>query len=160
MRILRYVAIIAVAGSAAACITRPGTLDTNLPPGAQWTATLTPENGSTLHGTVTFVRGTPATQTRAIFALAGAQANSVLPWHVHYGDCGSDHLIVGSAANYPPLVIGSTGSLTAAALLPLELSDGPKYVVHIHSSPVDMKTVACGPLVPDRAIASIATKSR
>ena len=159
MRIIRHVAILGLAG-AAACIARPSTLDSDLPPGAQWTATLAPEIGSTLRGTVTFVRGTPASQTRAVFSLAGGQPNAVMPWHVHFGVCGNDHRIVGSAANYPPIVIGSTGTLMAAAQLPIELSDDATYVVHIHNSPVDMRTAACGALVPNRAIASVTHRTR
>ena len=154
MRLAQYVAITALAGTAAACAVRPGVMDYALPQGAQWTATLKPENGGTLHGTVVFVRSYPATSTRVIFNLAGGAGGAVHPWHVHYGVCGDDHMIVGNPANFPPLALGSTGSLSAAAQLPVQLQENEKYVVHIHASAIDMKTIACGELVPDRAIAA------
>lgn len=154
MRLIRYVAIIALAGTGAACAVRPGVMDYALPQGAQWTATLKPENGGTLHGTVTFVRSYPETSTRAIFNLAGGAGGAIHPWHVHYGVCGNDHMIVGNPGNYPPLMLGSTGSLSASAQLPVQLHDGEKYVVHIHASAMDMRTIACGELVPDRAVAT------
>lgn len=155
MRSIRLVSPMALAVLLVACLARPGTLDRSLLPGAQWTVTLPPSNGNTLHGTVTFVRTEPASQTRAIFSLSDGPANGVLPWHVHYGACGNDHLIVGKPANYPPLVLGSAGNLTAVAQLPIELADGVEYDVHIHASPVEMqRTIACGSLVPSRTIAS------
>jgi hypothetical protein len=154
MRSIRYVAIIALAGTAAACAVRPGVMDYALPQGAQWTATLVPTNGGTLHGTVKFVRSYPETSTRVLFNLAGGSGGAVHPWHVHYGVCGDDHMIVGNPANFPPFVLGSTGSLTAAVQLPVQLDDKEKYVVHIHASAMDMTTIACGELVPDRAIAT------
>ena len=145
---------LALVMSATACVTRPGTLDYALAPGAQWTVTIPAKSANTIHGTVTFVRTEPRTQTRAIFSLYGGTPNAVLPWHVHYGVCGDDQLIVGRPSNYPPLVLSSNGNLTAAAQLPVELVDRTSYVVHIHASAVDMANViACGALVPERALA-------
>ena len=154
MSFSRYVTLIALTSVAGACVMRPGEFDSNLPPGAQWTAVLAPTNGGTLHGSVTFVRTSPQTWTRVIFNLADGTGGAVHPWHVHYGVCGDDHRIVSNPSKYPPLVLGSTGRLTGSAQLPIHLLDGEKYVVHIHASATDMRTVACGPLVPDRAIAS------
>lgn len=154
MRLSRYVTILALTGAAGACVARPGMLDYALPQGAQWTAALTPTDGGTLHGTVTFVRSSPEASTRVIFNLSEGVGGAVHPWHVHYGVCGDDHLIVGNPARYPLLALGSTGSLTAVAALPVQLLDNEKYVVHIHASAIDMRTIACGPLVPDRAVAS------
>lgn len=160
MRLIRYVALAALASIAGACVARPGMLDYALTPGAQWTATLVPTAGGTLHGSVTFVRSPSETWTRVIFNLSDGKGGAVHPWHVHYGVCGDDHLIVGNPAKYPPLNLGSTGSLTAAAALPVQLQDNERYVIHIHESPMDMRTIACGALVPDRAIASTTTMTR
>ena len=153
MRAHHMIAGIALTGAITSCIARPGTLDRALAPGAQWIVTLTPTTTSDLHGTVTFVRTDPPTQTRAIFSLAGGTPNAVLPWHVHYGVCGNDQLIVGKPGNYPLLVFGSTGSLTAAAQLPVELVNDTRYVLHVHTSAVDKSTLACGSLVAEKAIA-------
>lgn len=103
---------------------------------------------------LTLVRSYPETSTRVIFNLAGGSGGAVHPWHVHYGVCGNDHMIVGNPANFPPLALGSTGSLTAAAQLAVHLETNEKYVVHIHATAMDMTTIACGELVPDRTVAS------
>jgi len=154
MRTSRVLVGAALAMSAAACVSRPGVLDFALAPGAQWTVAIPATSTNSLHGTVTFVRTEPRSETRAIFSLYGGTPNAVLPWHVHYGVCGDDQLIVGRASNYPPLVLSSNGNLAAAAQLPVELVDRTSYVIHIHASAVDMKNViACGALVPERAIA-------
>lgn len=160
MRLLRYVSLAAVVPVAVACVVRPGVPDYALAPGAQWTATMQPTNGGTLHGTVTFVRTSSEPSTRVIFNLSDGVGGSVHPWHVHYGVCGDDHLIVGDPGKYPPLILGSTGSLTGAAQLPVRLLDNERYVVHIHASPMDMRTIACGALVTDRAVATAAPTSR
>jgi len=159
MRPLRYVTFVALTMMVGACV-RPGVMDYALPQGAQWTATLTPSDGGTLHGTVIFIRTSPETWTRAVFNLSDGTGSAVHPWHIHYGVCGDDHKIVENAAKYPPLALGSTGSLTASAQLPVHLLDNENYTVHIHASAVDMRTIACGALVPDRAIASVASRTR
>jgi hypothetical protein len=154
MRSSRVLVGLALAATLGACVSRPGTLDFALAPGAQWTVTIPATSTNTLHGTVTFVRTEPRTQTRAIFALYGGTPNAVLPWHVHYGVCGDDQLIVGRPSNYPPLVLGGNGNLAATAQLPVELVDRTNYVIHIHASAVDMRNVvACGALAPERAVA-------
>jgi hypothetical protein len=161
MRNFRILIAVALASIATGCVYRAGTPDTNLAPGAQWTATVVPTTLSAIHGTVTFVRTDPQTQTRVIFALSDGIANSVLPWHVHYGVCGNDQLIVGTPSNYPPLVIDQSGQLRAVALLPVELTTKSTYVVHLHASPTEMHTVvACAPLVPQGAESRVAGTTR
>jgi hypothetical protein len=147
--------------AATACVARPGTLDRSLVPGAQWNAVLDPGVGNSLRGSITFVRLDPPGQTRAIISLAGGAPGAILPWHVHYGRCGDDGVIVGSPGSYPPLVLGTTGSLDAVAQLPIELADRTPYFLHVHASPSDMKTVAgCAALVPDRGIAAVTNVPR
>ena len=161
MRNFRILTAVALASIAAGCAVRPGTPDSQLAPGAQWTATVVPTTVSAIHGTVTFIRTEPQTQTRVIFALSDGIANTVLPWHVHYGVCGNDKLIVGTPSNYPPLVIDQTGKLRAVALLPVELTTKSTYVVHLHASPTEMHTViACAPLVPQGAQSRVANSTR
>lgn len=161
MRNSRILTAVALASIAAGCAVRPGTPDSQLAPGAQWTATVVPTTVSAIHGTVTFIRTEPQTQTRVIFALSDGIANTVLPWHVHYGVCGNDQLIVGTPSNYPPLVIDQTGKLRAVALLPVELTTKSTYVVHLHASPTEMHTViACAPLVPQGAESRVANSTR
>lgn len=147
MRIIRLVTGAALA-VAAGCAIRPGTEDNSLAPGAEWTATIVPTTVSAIHGTITFVRTDPPNQTRVIFSLVDGTANAVRPWHVHFGVCGNDDIIVGKPSIYPPLVMSGSGSLNAVAQLPVELDPRTQYVVHLHDSPTAMKTViACAPLV-------------
>ena len=161
MRNVRILTAVALASLAAGCVYRPGTPDNSLASGAQWVATVVPTTVSAIHGTVTFIRTEPVNQTRVIFALADGQANSVLPWHVHYGVCGNDQLIVGAPANYPPLIIDERGKLRAVALLPVELTTQSTYVVHLPASPTEMKTVvACAVLVPQATAPQVAGATR
>lgn len=158
MRSIRIVTAVALASLTAGCVYRGGTTDTKLAQGAQWTATFVPTTVSAVRGTVTFIRTDPPTQTRVIFDLKDGTSNSVMPWHVHYGVCGNDKEIVGEPGNYPPLVIDGGGGLRAVALLPVELTTKSTYVLHLHASPTDMKTViACAVLIPERAGARVAT---
>lgn len=161
MRNARILFAVALASIAGGCVYRAGTPDTNLAPGAQWTATIVPTTVSAIHGTVTFIRTEPPTQTRVIFALSDGTTNAVLPWHVHYGVCGNDKLIVGAPSNYPPLVIDQAGRLRAVALLPVELTPKSTYVIHLHESPTQMHSViACAVLVPQGAEARVAGTNR
>lgn len=148
MRTIRFVTGAALAAIAAGCAIRPGTEDSSLAPGTEWTATIVPTTTSAIRGTITFVRTDPPSQTRVIFALVDGTANAVRPWHVHFGVCGNDNVIVGKPAVYPPLVMSGSGSVNAVAQIPIELSPRTQYVVHVHESPTDMKTViSCAPLV-------------
>jgi hypothetical protein len=144
----RLMTALALAGTLSACAMRPGTPASSLASGTEWTATIFPTTVSAIHGTLKFVRTDPAMQTRVIFALSDGTADAVRPWHIHYGVCGNDHTIVGKPGDYPPLVMSSQGNLSAIAQLPVELVKGTRYVVHLHASPSEMKTViACAPLV-------------
>ena len=161
MRNVRILTAAALATIATGCVYRSGTPDTNLAPGAEWTATIVPTTVSAIHGTVTFVRTDPQNQTRVLFALSDGTRNSVLPWHVHYGVCGNDATIVGSPSSYPPLVIDQSGQLRAVALLPVELTTKATYVIHLHASATEVHTViACAVLVPRGADARVARSTR
>jgi hypothetical protein len=158
MRSIRIITAVALASFAAACVYRAGTTDTKLAQGAEWTATFVPTTVSAIRGTVTFIRTDPVNQTRVMFDLKDGMANTVMPWHVHYGVCGKDTEIVGAPANYPPLVVDGSGGLRAVALLPVELTTKSTYVIHLHASPTEMKTVvACAILIPQRPAPQVAS---
>jgi hypothetical protein len=106
-----------------------------------------PAAGNGVSGTLTFVRLDPPGQTRVIIALAGGAPGAILPWHVHYGQCGDDGKIVGTPGDYPPLVLGTTGRLDGVAQLPFELADKTRYFVHLHTSPSDMSVASCAALL-------------
>ncbi|HEX6815122.1 MAG TPA: hypothetical protein VF102_05570 [Gemmatimonadaceae bacterium] len=79
--------------------------------------------------------------------IAGATPKSTHPWHVHKGTCGNDQGVVGGGSSYTPITVGDDGKGTSSAKVSAPLDPGGSYMVNIHASPTDMKTiVACGPL--------------
>lgn len=109
-----------------------------------WNATLAPVGGSGISGTA---KGTTANDsTHVTITVAGAQAGATLPWHVHDGKCGDANApVVGDAAAYPPIVVGSDGTGTAMAHLTVKLNEARNYIVNVHASPANLGTiVACG----------------
>ena len=160
MRRIRFILGIVLIAATASCIVRPGARDRSLSSSAQWTAVL-PATTTGPHGGMTFVRLDPPGQTRVIIALAGGTPSAILPWHLHYGQCGDDGLIVGAPGNYSPLMLGPTGRLDAVAQIPIALSDNTRYFLHVHVSPADMKAVAgCAPLVRTAPATTIANVTR
>lgn len=83
--------------------------------------------------------------TRVDIDLRGAASNSMLPWHLHEGTCGSGGAIVGDPAAYPPLAVELDGSGSSEADLQVSLTPGSDYHVNVHKSPSELETiVACG----------------
>jgi len=79
--------------------------------------------------------------------IAGATPKSTHPWHVHRGTCGNDQGVVGSGSSYTPIKVGDDGKGTSTAKVSAALDPNGSYMINIHASPTDMKTiVACGPL--------------
>ena len=143
------VAVVAGGLASSSCITRQTPLDSNLAPGEQWSAVLTPSAGETLHGRFLFIKTDPNGVTRAVISLAGATPGRALPWHVHYGSCGQDGAILGKPIDFPPLIAGASGTLEGVAQLPLTLHAGTQYFVNVHESQTSSREIACGALVRD-----------
>lgn len=79
--------------------------------------------------------------------IAGATPKSTHPWHVHKGTCGNDQGVVGGGSSYTPIKVGDDGKGTSSAKVSAPLDPNGSYMVNIHASATDMKTiVACGPL--------------
>jgi len=79
--------------------------------------------------------------------IAGATPKSTHPWHVHKGTCGNDQGVVGGGSSYTPIKVGDDGKGSSSAKVSAPLDPNGSYMVNIHASPTDMKTiVACGPL--------------
>ena len=117
-------------------------------PGAEesWSANLSPVGGSGVSGTAT-ARGM-GDATHATVSISGARSGGVHPWHIHEGTCGDANApVVGPASAYPPLNVGSGGTATAQAHIPVELNEARRYIVNVHASPSNMGTIiACGVL--------------
>lgn len=85
--------------------------------------------------------------TNVTIEIRGAASNSMLPWHLHEGACGSGGAIVGDPAAYPPLAAGLDGSASSDATIDVTLSPDADYHVNVHKSPSETDTIiACGEL--------------
>ena len=118
---------------------RPGQAET-------WHATLAPVGGSGVSGTASARDMDDATHAR--IDIRGGQSGGVHPWHIHQGQCGDANApVVGPASAYPPLTVGSGGTASAQAHVPVELNEATNYIVNVHASASDMGTIiACGDL--------------
>jgi hypothetical protein len=121
-----------------------------------WRATLEPPGGVTppATGAESLAVGGVATvidsgqqKVRATIHVTNAKPGTVHPWHVHKGTCGKDEGIVGPASKYVPIRIGADGEGEVSETLPITLSPSGHYMVNVHASPSDLKTIlACGVL--------------
>lgn len=118
---------------------------------ARWNATLaTP---ATLRGAVE-IRGsawmaTDSGHTLVSVSIANAAPGGVHPWEVHEGRCGNDGQILGTAAAYTPLKVGSDGTASIQANVDRALPASGDYSVAVHAAPDNMATViACGNFAP------------
>ncbi|HEX2206798.1 MAG TPA: hypothetical protein VHG93_03895 [Longimicrobium sp.] len=111
-----------------------------------WAATLAPVGGSGVSGTATAMEMDDT--THATVSITGARSGGVHPWHIHEGSCGDARPpIVGPASAYPALNVGSGGTASAQAHVPVELNEARRYIVNVHASPTDLGTIiACGAL--------------
>jgi hypothetical protein len=124
--------------------------DSELAPQPAWEATLASTSGHSLHGTVVV---TPlrddetgvVIRSRVTVSLAGATPGSSHAWHIHQGTCGSDGPIVGPAASYTPVPIGSGGAAQLIAEMPIRLDQGGSYFAHVHDASA-AGVEACGAL--------------
>ena len=88
-------------------------------------------------------------RTQAYAAISNAVPGAKHPWHVHRGHCGSDQGIFGPADSYKPLEVGKDGRASATAVLSVPVPKTGDYMVNVHASASNMKTiVACGNLAP------------
>jgi hypothetical protein len=119
----------------------------------QWSAALSPSNGSTVSGTATAEGVGTADSTRVKISIHGAKPNATLPWHIHLGTCSAAGRVLGPAAAYSKLRTTGTGSADALVTLPIRPSKSGSYVVQVHrtaASPAKPGTdvIACGDLRP------------
>src|SRR5687768_8099586 len=110
-----------------------------------WSSTLTPQNNSGITGSATVQ--SRAAGSKVTVDITGATNGNVHPWHVHRGTCGNDKGIVGGAAEYKALQVGSNGTARGEEDLPVALNEDETYFINVHKSPSDLATiVACGAL--------------
>jgi hypothetical protein len=126
-----------------------GRVDVDMEPAGQvetFRAALGPVGGSGVSGTANARDMDDA--THATISIRGARSGGVHPWHIHEGKCGDPSPpVVGPAAAYPALNVGSGGTATAQAHVPVELNEARNYIVNVHASASDLGTIiACGDL--------------
>jgi hypothetical protein len=113
----------------------------------EWSAVLSPMNGSTVSGTATAEPRDGDTLV-VMLRIKGARAGDTNPWHVHSGGCDSSGAVLGDPARYTPMVIKADQSGEATARVKTVLTIGVPYSVNVHRSPSDMGVIACGNLRP------------
>jgi CHRD domain len=121
-----------------------------------WRATLEPPQGVTppttgaeapAVGGVATVIDSGQQKVRATIHVTNAKPGTAHPWHIHKGTCGKDQGIVGPASKYVPVRIGADGEGEVSEALPITLSADGQYMVNVHASASDLKTIlACGSL--------------
>ena len=113
----------------------------------EWSATLRPQDGSTVSGTAT-AQPIAGDSLAILIRIKGARAGDSNPWHVHSGGCDSSGAVLGDPSRYAPLSIGPDGSAEATARVKALLSIGVPYSINVHRSPSDMGVISCGNLRP------------
>ena len=113
----------------------------------EWSATLRPQNGSTVSGTATAqpIAGDSMVVT---IRIKGAKAGDSNPWHVHSGGCDSSGAVIGDPSRYAPMTIATDQSAEATARVKALLTLGVPYSINVHRSSSDMSVIACGNLRP------------
>jgi hypothetical protein len=113
----------------------------------EWSATLRPQNGSTVSGSATAL---PIAGDSLVVTLKikGAKAGDSNPWHVHSGGCDSSGAVLGDPSRYAPMTIGTDQSAETTARVKALLTIGVPYSINVHRSPSDMSVIACGNLRP------------
>ena len=113
----------------------------------EWSATLRPQNGSTVSGTAT-LQPIAGDSLVVLIRIKGAKAGDSNPWHVHSGGCDSSGAVLGDPSRYAPMTVGTDGSAEANARVKALLSIGVPYSINVHRSPNDMTVISCGNLRP------------
>ena len=112
-----------------------------------WSATLRPQDGSTVSGIAT-AQPHEGDSLVVTIRIKGATAGNPNPWHVHAFVCDSSGAVLGAPARYTPITIGSDQSGEATARVKTMLMVGVPYSVNVHRAPGDMGVIACGNLRP------------
>ena len=113
----------------------------------EWSAVLSPQNGSTVSGTATAEPRMGDTLVVNI-RIKGARAGDVNPWHVHSGGCDSSGAVLGDPSRYAAMTVGADQTGQATAKVKAMLTVGVPYSINVHRSPSDMAVIACGNLRP------------
>jgi len=111
-----------------------------------WDTQLTPAVGYPgLSGQAAAV--SDASGTSVGIAIHGAASGAQHAWGLRFGNCAAPAQQIGSNADYPLLVVGTTGSDSVETHLGFNLTPGGLYHVAVRVSASDTSRIACGDLV-------------
>jgi hypothetical protein len=97
-----------------------------------------------VRGTADWTRNGNTASTVTV-TISNATPGGVHPWHIHYGHCGENGAIVGSAAAYSSLSVNDQGNATSTAHLGMSLPTSGDYYVNVHASSANLGTIiSCG----------------
>ena len=113
----------------------------------EWSAVISPQNGSTVSGTATAETHVGDSLVVSI-RIKGAMSGNLNPWHVHSGGCDSSGAVLGDPSRYAPMTIGADQTGQTTARIKAMLTVGVPYSVNVHRSSSDMAVIACGNLRP------------
>ena len=113
----------------------------------EWSATIRPQDGSTISGTATVVPREGDSMLVNI-SIKDAGAGETHPWHVHQGGCDNSGAVIGDPSRYKPISVSANQAGEATARVKATLSVGVPYSVNVHRSLSDQGVVACGNLRP------------
>lgn len=113
----------------------------------EWSATLRPQDGSTVSGTAT-AQPIAGDSLSILIRIKGATAGGSHAWHVHSGGCDSSGAVLGDPSRYAAMTVKTDGSAEATARVKAVLSIGVPYSINVHRSPSDMAVISCGNLRP------------
>ena len=113
----------------------------------EWSATLRPQNGSSVTGTAT-AQAAVGDSLVVQLTIKGGRAGDSNPWHVHSGGCDSSGAVLGDPSRYAAMTIGADGAAQASARVRSTLALGVPYSINVHRSMADMTVIACGNLRP------------
>ena len=81
----------------------------------EWSATIRPQDGSTISGTATAMPREGDSMLVNI-SIKGAKAGETLTWHVHQGGCDKSGAVIGDASRYKPISVAPTSGTSMTAV--------------------------------------------
>jgi hypothetical protein len=113
---------------------------------AKWEGTLVPTPPSTLTGQIAAVSQFGRTEISVL--LEDAEAGTTYGWRVNSGDCQGDGSIQGGAAQYPYMVAGEGGTVSAQAVIARIFKPDEEYAarVFLPNDGEPEEVLACGEL--------------
>lgn len=121
-------------------------------PSGRWSGQLLPRGQPPLGGNVVIAPSSNEHEMVVILSVSGAPSlTQALAWRLYQGTCGSSGVVVGTAGEYPPVVMRTDGSGESTATLEEDVPTRGVYSVRVfaNTSP-GAPLVACGDVTRSR----------